>query len=108
MKKFEYKIITIPTSFSGKIDEENKCKWKIATRALVISFIIFLIDWAIMGLKLLDNDYNITVEAYIGLACWMIIFIGILCRAFTDKCPYCRKMRVTKGAYCSYCGKKID
>ena len=48
---------------------------KIATRALVISFIIFLIDWAIMGLKLLDNDYNITVEAYIGLVCWIIIFM---------------------------------
>ncbi len=29
---------------------------KIATRALVISFIIFLIDWAIIGLKLLDNE----------------------------------------------------
>ena len=81
---------------------------KIATRALVISFIIFLIDWAIMGLKLLDNDYNITVEAYIGLVCWIIIFISILCRAFSDKCSYCGKIRLTKGAYCSYCGKKFD
>lgn len=81
---------------------------KIATRALVISFIIFFIDWTIMGLKLLDNDYNITVEAYIGLVCWIIIFISILCRALTDKCPHCGKIRLTKGAYCSFCGKKID
>lgn len=81
---------------------------KNTTRALFISIIVFLIDWAIRGLKLLDNDYNITVEAYIGIVCWIIIFISILCRAFADKCPYCRKIRVTKGAYCSYCGKKID
>ena len=62
---------------------------KIATRALVIAFIVFLIDWGIMGLKLLDNDYNITIEAYIGLVCWIIIFASIICRALTDKCPHC-------------------
>ena len=69
---------------------------KIATKALVIAFIVFLIDWGIMGLKLLDNDYNITIEAYIGFVCWIIIFASIISRALTDKCPHCGKSRVLK------------
>ncbi len=80
---------------------------KVANWALVIAFVIFLIDWAIMGIKLLDNNYNITVEAYIGLVCFIVIVVSIFVRAFTNKCPYCGKIRVTEGAYCSYCGKEI-
>ena len=81
---------------------------KFVTWSLAIAFIVFLIDWGIMGLKLLDNNYNITIEAYIGFACWIIIFASIFCRIFTNKCPYCGKLRITNGVYCSYCGKKID
>ena len=81
---------------------------KAANRTLAIASISFLIDWGVMGLKLLDNDYNITVEAYIGFVCWVVIFVSIFIRCLTDRCPHCRKIRATKGAYCSYCGKKID
>ena len=81
---------------------------RVANWTLAIAFIIFLIDWGVMGLKLLDNDYNITVEAYIGSVCWVVIFVSIFIRCLTDRCPHCRKIRATKGAYCSYCGKKID
>lgn len=80
---------------------------KVANWALTIAFIIFLIDWGMMGIKLLDNDYDITVEACIGLVCFVVIFVSIFIRCFTDRCPHCGKMRVTKGAYCSYCGKEI-
>ena len=80
---------------------------KVANWALAISFIVGIIDWGIMGLKLLDNDYNITVEAYIGLVCFIVLFISIFVRCFTDRCPHCGKIRATKGAYCSYCGNKI-
>ena len=79
----------------------------IANWTLVISFIIFLIDWGVMGIKLLDNNYNITVEAYIGLICFIVLIISIFIRCFTDRCPHCGKIRVAQGAYCSYCGKKI-
>ena len=49
---------------------------KAANWTLAIAFIIFLIDWGVMGLKLLDNDYNITVEAYIGFVCWVVILVS--------------------------------
>lgn len=39
----------------------------------------FLIAWGVMGVKL-----------------------------FSNRCPHCGKLRQTMGAYCSYCGKKID
>ena len=80
---------------------------RIANWALAIAFIIAIIDWGVMGLKLLDNDYNITIEAYIALICCIVILVSILVKCFTDKCPHCGKIRTTKGTYCSYCGKEI-
>ncbi len=80
---------------------------KIANLALAISFTVFLIDWGVMGVKLLDNNYDITIESYIALVCFAVIFVSIFIRCFTDRCPHCGKMKVTKGPYCSYCGNKI-
>ena len=81
---------------------------KIATWALIIALIIFLIDWGVMGIKLIDNDYNIIFEAYVGFAYWVLIMISIFVRAISDKCPYCGKIRAARGTFCSYCGKKIQ
>lgn len=81
---------------------------KVANWVLVIFFVIAIIDWGIMGIKLLDNNYNIIIEAYIGLVCFIVIITCAFIRSFTDKCPHCGKIRGTKGPYCSYCGKKIE
>lgn len=81
---------------------------KIANWALAIFFVIAIIDWGVMGIKLLDNNYIITVEAHIGLVCYIVIIACVFIRSFTDRCPYCGKIRATKGPYCSYCGQKIE
>lgn len=44
--------------------------WKIAT---IVAVCVFVIDWMIMGIKLIDNDYNIFVEAYVAGGCWLIV-----------------------------------
>ena len=44
---------------------------KIVKWSAAISVIVFIIAWGIMGLKIVDNDYNITVEAYVGLISFM-------------------------------------
>jgi len=80
---------------------------KITTWGLVIAFIIFVIDWGIIGLKLLDGNYDITTGAYIGAICWGVILVCIVCRAFSNKCPHCGKLKQTSGKYCPYCGKEI-
>ena len=54
---------------------------KIAKWAAGISLAVFVIDWGVMGLKLLDNDYRITAEAYVGLISLVVFFVCILCEA---------------------------
>ena len=39
---------------------------KIAIWLLVISLFIFVITWGIIGVKLLDNNYEFMTEAYIA------------------------------------------
>ncbi len=80
---------------------------KIVNWSLVISFIIFLIDWGVLGLKLLNGDYDIMIEAHIGLICFIVVFGCIFIRSFTNRCPHCGRLRLTNGKYCSYCGKEI-
>lgn len=73
-----------------------------------ITIIVFVIDWAVMGLKIFTNDYDILVEAYIGCVCFIILLVCAVYKIFSNKCPYCGKLRLSGGDYCSYCGKKID
>ncbi len=72
-----------------------------------ISFTVLLIDWTIIGLKLLDGKHDFVPAAYVALVCWVVFCICLILRIFTCKCPYCGKPRLTRGEYCSHCGKKI-
>ena len=80
---------------------------KMAKWLAVISMIVFVIAWGIMGLKLLDNNYLITVEAYIGLVSLVIFGVCALYVKFTDRCSHCGKTKQSFGKYCPYCGKEI-
>lgn len=80
---------------------------KTATCVLWIAFVITIIAHAIIGIKLLDGDYEFTVEAYIGAAGFFTIFVCSLIRALGNKCPHCGKTIMDNGEYCSHCGKKI-
>lgn len=80
---------------------------KITTGALAIAFIVFIIDWGVMGVKLLNGNYEIITEAYIGAACWGVMLVSAPCKLFTNKCPHCGKVMLTNGKYCPHCGKKI-
>ncbi|MBE5767157.1 MAG: hypothetical protein E7335_08355 [Clostridiales bacterium] len=74
----------------------------------VVVLVVFVIDWGVIGMQLLDNNYdNITIGAYIALVCWVILMVCALYRLFNSKCPHCGKLRMSRGEYCSYCGKKI-
>lgn len=81
---------------------------KIAKWLAAISIVVFVIAWSIMGLKLLDNNYLITTEAYIGLIALVVCFICALYVKFTNRCPHCGKIKQTFGKYCPYCGKEIN
>ena len=44
--------------------------WKMA---VIVAVCVFVIDWMIMGIKLIDNDHNILLEAYVAGGCWLIV-----------------------------------
>ena len=81
---------------------KTTAKWLAA-----ISIIIFVIEWIIMGLKILDNNYLITAAAYIGLISLIAFFVCIMYIKFTNRCPNCRKTKQSFGKYCPFCGKEI-
>ena len=74
----------------------------------IVALIIFVIDWGVMGVKLLDHNYEVMTETYIGLLCWIIMIGCALYKSFSNKCLHCGKLRLINGDYCSYCGKKIQ
>lgn len=88
--------------------KECDCMKKIAKLLAVISFIVFVVAWGIMGLKILDSNYLITTEAYIGLISLVTFFFCILYVKFTNRCPHCGKTKQSFGKYCPYCGKEIN
>ena len=81
---------------------------KIAKWLAVISIITFVVAWGIMGLKILDNNYLITVETYIGGISLVVFFVCVLYVKITNRCPHCGKTRLSFGKYCPYCGKEIS
>ena len=81
---------------------------KIILWSAVVAFIIFIIDWGIIGLKIYDGNYEFLVEAYIGLVCVVVMLIGLLCKVFGNKCPYCKKILQVDAKFCSYCGKDVS
>jgi len=61
-----------------------------------------------MGVKLLDNNYLITTEAYTGAISLAVFFVCLFYVKITNRCPHCGKIRQSFGAYCPYCGKQIN
>ncbi len=80
---------------------------RITTCVLIIALIIFIIDWGIIGMKLLDGDYDIITETYIGAACFGVMLISAVYKAFASKCPHCGKMIQSNGKYCPHYGQEI-
>ena len=81
---------------------------KTAKVLAAISLAVFVIAWGVMGLKILDNNYLITAEAYSGLISLVIFFVCTMYLKFTNRCPHCGKTRQSFGKYCPYCGKEIN
>ncbi len=87
-------------------DSMKKMK-KIAIWLAVISIIVFVIAWGVVGVKILDNNYNYTTEAYIAYGSLAVFFVCLIYVRGTSRCPHCGKLRVLFGKYCPHCGKEI-
>jgi len=81
---------------------------KIAKWLAAISIIIFIIVWGIIGVKILDNNYNFMIEAYIAYGSLAVFFVCLIYVRCTNRCPHCGKVQMVWGKYCPYCGKEIN
>jgi len=82
-------------------------KKKVLTRILILVFIALIIDLGIIGFKIFNYDYDVITEGYIGMVLFPILFVCGVFKLFTERCPHCRKIQVTNGKYCPYCGKEL-
>lgn len=74
----------------------------------VISIVVFIVAWGIMGIKILNNDYLITTQAYVGLISIVVFFACVMYGKFANRCPHCGKPKQFVGRYCPYCGKELN
>ena len=72
---------------------ECDCMKKIAKWLATISIIVFVIAWGVIGVKLLDNNYLITTEAYIGLISLVVFVVCVVYVKITSRCPHCGKIK---------------
>lgn len=81
---------------------------KAAAWGMAIALAIFVVDWGVMGVKIFTNDFDIMTEAWIGAVCLAVCLACAVGRLLGSKCPHCGKLRLTGGAYCAQCGKRIE
>lgn len=79
---------------------------KVINWVLPIAFLVFVVDWAVMGVKIFMGNYDVIAEAYVGLASFLILFVCIVIKRCCGKCPHCGKVIGSVGKYCPYCGKE--
>ena len=80
---------------------------KVVTWILIISSFALFVDWAVLGIKLLDGNYDVIAEAYIGEVCFIIMFVSLSIKRFSRKCPHCGSIIASNGKYCPHCGEKL-
>ena len=77
----------------------------------IISSIVLLITFCVVGVKLLDGNYDTIVEVYItGVS--LIICLGSIVgyKLMGIRCPHCGKINDSlfgKGKFCPHCGKEL-
>ena len=84
---------------------------KVCIWVAIISAIVLFITLGVVGVKLLDENYDTTAEVIItGIS--FVIFLGsVVCYKFIgSRCPYCGKVNDTllgKSKFCPHCGKEL-
>jgi len=82
---------------------------KLTVWMMVISAVVFVIAWGVMGVKIYNGDYGFETEAYIGLVCLVVFTGSSLFSVFCcNRCPKCGRVRWVHGNYCANCGHQFE
>ena len=84
---------------------------KVCVWLAIISAIVLLITWGVVGVKLLDHHYDFMVEIYITAVFAVILHGSIVCyKWMSGRCPHCGRINDTllgKSKFCPHCGKEL-
>lgn len=84
---------------------------KVCVWLAIISATVLLITLCVVGVKLLDGNYDTIVEVYVTGASLVICLGSIVCNKFIGcRCPHCGKINDSlfgKGKFCPHCGKEL-
>ena len=84
---------------------------KVCIWLAIISAIVLLITLGVVGVKLLDGNYNTNVEVIITGVSLAIFLVSVVCYKFTiNRCPHCGKVNDTllgKSKFCPHCGTEL-
>lgn len=81
---------------------------KVAIWTAVLSGITFVVTWLIVGLQILDGDYEIQTAVGLAVVFLLILFISVAYLRLSRRCYYCGRLLHLYGKYCPYCGKKYE
>ena len=83
---------------------------KVCIWLAVISAIVLLITLGVVGVKLLDGNYDTNVEVIItGVSLVIFLFSVVRYKFIVNRCPHCGKVNDTlleKSKFCPHCGKE--
>ena len=84
---------------------------KVCVWLAIISAIVLFITLGVVGVKLLDGNYDTNVEVIITGVSFVIFLVSVVCYKFIgSRCPHCGKVNDTllgKSKFCPHCGKKL-
>ena len=84
---------------------------KVCVWLAIISATVLLITWGVVGVKLLDGNYDTNAEVIVTGASLVIFLASVVCYKLNGiRCPHCGKGNDTllgKSKFCPYCGKEL-
>ena len=84
---------------------------KVCIWLAIISAIVLFITLGIVGVKLLDGNYDTNVEVIITGVSLVTFLASVVCYKFIgSRCPHCGKVNDTllgKSKFCPHCGKEL-
>ena len=84
---------------------------KVCVWLAIISAIVLLITFCIVGVKLLDGNYDTIVEVYVVMVSGVILLGSIVGYKLNGiRCPHCGKINDSlfgKAKFCPHCGKEL-
>ena len=85
---------------------------KVCIWVAVISAIVLFITLGVVGVKLLDGNYDTNAEVIITGASFVIFLVSIVFYKLNGiRCPHCGRVNDTllgKSKFCPHCGKEIN